>query len=167
MSEMIQAFPFRFERARYSEHYLMSHLTEADVQRDIIQLLTAHKVDVAAVDVGGRRARGRIMAAAAAQGIDASAIGRVRLGGEIPAGFSDLEATLAPQGRSLYIEVKAPAWVDANGKIQAHAGKPTAEQLAFLSSKFQRGAIVLVAWSVTDVMSYCGGAIEANRRSIR
>lgn len=157
-------FPFKFDRDNYPAHYLASHVSEAQVQADILQLLHAYKVDAVAVDAGGRRARGRMMAIATAAGIEARSIGRVGLGGEIPAGFADLEATLAPNGRGFYIEVKAPAWTDARGRIQATAGAATEEQISFLFSKWRRGALVLVAWSIDDVMRYAGNALKENSR---
>jgi len=167
MAETVQAFPCKFERTRYTEHYLMKRVTEAQVQSDIVQLLNAYKVDATAVDAGGRRSRGRIVAAAAAKGIDASSLGKIKLGGELPKGFSDLEATLAPNGRALYIEVKAPAWLNEKGNIDAAAGKPSDDQLEFLFSKWRRGALVMVAWSQTDVMDYLGHALRENFRYLQ
>ena len=85
----------------------------------------------------------------------------------IPAGFSDLEGTLAPAGRSLYIEVKSPAWIDSRKKVIRRAGAPSKEQLDFLLSKHIRGACVLVAWSSKDVEDYVAAQLHLNRRSLR
>ena len=106
-----------------------------------------YRVDAVPIDAGGRRQRGRMMGAAKAAGVALGGIQNVKTGRAIPAGFADLEATLAPEGRSLYTEVKAPRWIDSNGGIIRPAGKPSAEQLEFLLSKYVRGAIVMVAWS--------------------
>jgi hypothetical protein len=158
-------FPWRFIGGRYSDLYLMSQIREDNVQADILALLEAYKVDAVAIDAGGRRHRGRMIKAAQAQGIDLSGM-RASTGGEIPAGFSDLEATLAPTGRSLYIEVKAPAWIDEKRKVIRRAGIATQEQLQFLLGKHRRGALVLVAWSATDVEAICGAAIRANHGAL-
>ena len=47
------------------------------------------------------------------------------------------------------------------------AGKPTLEQLDFLLSKYQRGAIALVAYSIDDVTSLLGDRLERNYRALR
>lgn len=161
---MIEPFPFpwRFIGGRYSDLYLMSQVSEAQVQSDILALLLAYKVDAVPIDAGGRRHRGRMVKAAQGQGIDLTGV-RAPSGGEIPSGFSDLEATLAPKGRSLYIEVKTPAWLDEKRKVIRRAGQATKEQLQFLLAKHKRGALVLVAWSATDVEELCRTEIRANR----
>jgi hypothetical protein len=124
-------------------------------------------VDVIAIDAGMKRARGRVIAAARTRGIDARELVAFKSGG-LPAGFPDLHATLAPSGVSLYIEVKAPAWIDPDkpSRIISEAGKPTLEQLSFLDSKHSRGAIVMVAWSVDDVTRRLGDLADRNRRAL-
>jgi hypothetical protein len=107
------------------------------------------------------------MGAAKKAGVNLAGIQNVKTGAAIPAGFADLEATLAPSGRSLYIEVKAPAWLDGKRKVIRAAGKPSLEQLDFLLAKHRRGAFVLVAWSSTDVDDYMRLALEANRRTLQ
>lgn len=172
---MIETYPFpwKFERSRYGEMYLMSQFTEAQVQKDIIELLIAYRVDVVAIDAGGRRQRGRMMAAAKAAGIPLAGVQNVKTGSAIPSGFSDLEATLAPYGRALYIEVKAPAWLAPKGfhiggpKVMRRAGTPSAEQLDFLLSKHSRGALALVAWSCADVVHYLDEHLRKNREALR
>lgn len=158
-------FPWRYVGARYPDVYLMSCVTEAQVQSDILALMAAYRVDAVPIDAGGRRQRGRMIRAAADRGIDLRGV-RATSGGEIPSGFADLSGTLAPNGRSLYIEVKAPAWLDANRKVIRKAGQATPEQLEFLLEKHRRGALVLVAWSATDVELFCGNAIRANRGAL-
>jgi hypothetical protein len=160
-------FPWKFEQSRYNDLYLMQQLTEAQVQKEIIATLALYKVDAVPIDAGGRRQRGRMMGAAKAAGISLGGIQNVKTGAAIPSGFSDLEATLAPVGRSLYIEVKAPAWIDGRKKVIRRAGEASPEQLAFLLSKYERGAIVLVAWSSTDVATYMHAELDLNRRSLR
>lgn len=159
-------FPWKFRQERYTRAYLQRQFTEDQVQRDIIQLLETYDVDVAAIDAGGKRARGRMMGAARAAGIELHGVQNVKTGGAIPAGFADLEATLAPDGRALYIEVKAPAWIDGRGKILRNAGLATPEQLDFLLSKHERGAIVMVAWEMIDVTDYFSKALYENRLAL-
>jgi hypothetical protein len=158
-------FPWRFVGGRYSDLYLMSQVSEAQVQSDILALMAAYNVDAVPIDAGGRRQRGRMVKAAKSHGIDLRGV-RAPSGGEIPSGFSDLLATLAPEGRSFYIEVKAPAWLDEKRKVIRRAGQASKEQLEFLLSKHRRGALVLVAWSVADVEEYCGTAIRRNRGAL-
>lgn len=159
-------FPHKFEIHRYADAYLMQQVTEEQVQRSILELLAAYKVDAVAIDAGGRRQRGRMMGAAKKCGVDLAAISNSKTWYSIPAGFADLEGTLAPDGRSLYIEVKAPAWLGSNGRVIRRAGKASPEQLEFLLSKHQRGAVVLVAWSSLDVEQYLGRQIVENRRAL-
>ena len=95
-------FPAKFEIHRYPDAYLMQQVTEEQVQRSILELLAIYKVDAIAIDAGGRRQRGRMMGAAKKSGIDLAAISNAKTWYSIPAGFADLEGTLAPDGRSLY-----------------------------------------------------------------
>jgi hypothetical protein len=160
-------FRHRFDPHRYSENYLIRQLTEAQVQDAIIAELEFWKVDVIAIDAGMKRARGRILSSAKQLGISAgAAIAKFTAGG-LPAGWPDLHATLAPDGVALYVEVKAPAWIDPKTKrIISEAGKPSKEQLFYLDSKHRRGAIVCVAWSVEDVLLVLGDRLENNRASL-
>lgn len=160
-------FPWKFERHRYSELYLLRQITESEVQKNIVQLLTNYSVDVCAIDAGGRKARGRIIGAAKAAGLAIGALANIKTGGAITKGYADLSATLAPSGRSLYIEVKAPEWLSTTGAILRAHGSASAEQLDFLLSKYKRGALVLVAWSPSDVQDSLGELLEENRRAIR
>ena len=47
------------------------------------------------------------------------------------------------------------------------AGKASADQLEFLLSKHERGALVMVAWSAQDVASAFGKFLEINRRALK
>jgi hypothetical protein len=161
-------YPFlsRFDRSRYSEHYLISRVPEDAVENAIIETLHLYSVDATKIDAGQKRARGRVMAAAKAMGVDPRRLIDYKSGG-LPTGHSDLIATLAPNGLGLFIEVKAPAWIDPTTKsVIREAGKPTQEQLDFLLSKHQRGAIVLCAWSVDDVTRRLFRELEANRKAL-
>ena len=160
-------FPWSYDGSRYSDHYLMSKVTEARVQADIIEVLELYSVDAVAIDAGGRRQRGRMMGAAKKAGVDLATISNAKTWYAIPAGFADLEATLAPHGRALYIEVKAPAWIDAKHNILRRAGEASAQQLEFLLAKHRRGALVLVAWSAKDVEDCVAQNLRVNRRAVK
>lgn len=161
-------WPFFSEFAdwRYSRFYLSSQVSEKRVQRDIIELLKTYRVDVAAIDAGGRRARGVMMARAKASGTQIGSLANVKVGSAIPAGYADLEGTLAPSGRSLFIEVKAPAWIDAKGNIIRAAGAASREQLEFLFEKHKRGACVMIAWAAKDVLEELDDLLIENRRAV-
>ena len=158
-------FPWK-EPKRLPQLYLMQCLEESFVQAQILELLAMYRVDAVPIDAGGRRQRGRMMGAAKAAGINLGGIQNVKTGRAIPKGFADLEATLAPEGRSLYIEVKAPRWIGAAGEVIRPAGKPTSEQLEFLLSKHVRGAVVMVAWSAFEVDDYLRPQLERNKRAV-
>ena len=143
----------------------MSQVSEDRVKADVLELLRSYDVDVVPIDAGGRRMRGRAIAAAKASGADISR--GVRTGGEIPSGFADLEATLAPTGRALYIELKAPMWIDDQKRTIRFEGKASNAQLDFLREKARRGALVMVAWSSSDVEQYLGGELRVNWRALR
>jgi len=162
-------FPWEWHRTRYSNAYLVQRVAEEQVQDGIIETLKYWLVDVIAIDAGMKRARGRMIKSAREKGLnDTSSVVNFKAGG-LPAGLPDLHATLAPDGVGLYIEVKAPAWIDPDSpaRIIREAGKATVEQLAYLDSKHSRGAICLVAWSVDDVMGFLGARLERNRDLLR
>jgi hypothetical protein len=155
-------FPWR-EPENSAPSYLMARNTESVVQASILTFLALYEVDAVPIDAGGRRQRGRMIGAAAAAGVDLKGVQNTKTGRAIPAGFADIEATLAPNGRALYIEVKAPRWLNSGGRQIKAAGKATDDQLAFLQSKFDRGAIVLVAWSCNEVWEYLSAELRANK----
>ena len=159
-------FPHEFDAGKYSAHYLLSHVPENKVQASILDLLWKYKVDAIAIDAGCKRERRTMISRALQLGFDRRSFDG-SIGSELPAGHSDLAATLAPEGRSLYIEVKAPAWIDERGKVVRSAGQPTQEQLDFLLSKFNRGAIAMVAYSMDDVASYLNAELRRNFEAVR
>ncbi len=161
-------FPFlhRWDASRYPKNYLLLGFTEDQVQDAILAELEFWQIDAIAIDAGMKRARGRMLAGARREGLDVSNVVNFRSGG-LPAGWPDLHGTLAPDGVSIYIEVKAPAQIDPdNSRIIREAGRPTGEQLDFLVSKYERGAIVMVAWSVDDVMTELGDRVHRNKATI-
>jgi len=160
-------FPWTFIRENYSAHFLASCASEEHVQKSILKLLRAYQVDAIAIDAGGKRERGRAIRRAKMIGIDVAAIVKGGNGSTIPPGHADIAATLAPDGVSLYIEVKAPAWITPGGKIAREAGIPSVEQLDFLSEKFARGAFVMVAYSIDDVANHLGKRLQNNLDTLR
>jgi hypothetical protein len=158
-------FPHEFHAAKYSQHYLLSHVPENAVQRAILELLHRYFVDAIAIDAGLKSARRDLIAKSLLHGLDRRAFDGGL--GEIAPGHPDIAATLAPTGRSLYIEVKAPAWTDENGKVLRRAGKPSQEQLDLLLSKFDRGAIVMIAYSVDDVANFIPDQLRMNFEAMR
>lgn len=164
-------FPHEFDAKKYSEHYLLSHVPESGVQASILDLLWKFKVDAIPIDAGVEHVRGavynRLLRQTKLLPGEIMSILRGGIGSELPPGHSDLAATLAPEGRSLYIEVKAPAWINERGKIVRSAEKPTQEQLDFLLSKFKRGAIVMVAYSIDDVANYLDAQLRRNFEAAR
>lgn len=165
---ILRPFLWKFERERYADNYLVQQVSEEQVQAAIVAELEFYRIDVVAIDAGMKRARGRMIAAAWMRGIDVGEVVKFKAGG-IPAGWPDLHATLAPDGVGLYVEVKAPAWIDPGNysKVIREAGKPSDEQLGFLDSKHSRGAIVTVAWSADDVMRTLGERAIKNRSALQ
>jgi hypothetical protein len=163
----MKKFPFlwQYESVRYTEFYKASCVSEQQVVTDIASYLARFHVDVAVIDAGGKRSRGQMLAIAKKNGLLASAMRpliNMRTGSAFPEGFSDIEATLAPGGKALYIEVKAPEWLHP----KRAAGQPTEAQLHFLYEKWKRGALVMVAWSVGDVEWFVGPHVIENFRAM-
>ena len=167
LATLTYPFPFEFVRDHYSRLYLLKQITEDYVQASILDALRAFQIDAIAIDAGGKKERSTMIRRARARGLDLGDLTRGGSGSSIPPGHSDLVATLAPDGMALYVEVKAPAWIDEFGRQVRPAGKPTLEQLDFLLSKYQRGAIALVAYSIEDVTALLGDRLERNYRALR
>jgi hypothetical protein len=158
-------FPHEYHHGNYREIYCLRQVSELCVIRDILALLTAFSVDAVTIDAGGARARGRLVAAANARGLAIGDLHKIATP-DIPKGWADIEATLAPHGRALFIEVKHPRWVDECGRMTRAEGLPTKEQLEFLRSKKLRGALVMVAWASEDVEHYLLPELQRNRKAL-
>lgn len=136
----MRAYSHEFDHRNYPVYYLLACISEADVQSAITDYLSAERIPHAVVDAGAKRLRGR----AGTGG-----------GGAAPTGFSDITGTL-PGGRAFYIEVKAPEWRKLNNKnrpvVERSAGQPSRDQILFLDMMAEAGALVIVAWSVDEVI---------------
>lgn len=105
------------------------------------------------VDAGAQALRGRAFAALARQGLDARAV----LHGQTGAGSKGLSDVVgvAPDGRAIFVEVKAPAWYEPGVRqlrLRRCAGQPSEAQLAFLLAVWRSGAVAGVAWSPRDLL---------------
>lgn len=136
----MRTYPHQFDHRKYSDYYLLSCISEADVQSAITDYLAAEGIPYAVVDAGAKRLRGRCGSGG---------------GGAAPSGFPDITGVL-PGGRALYIEVKAPQWRRLNNAnravVERSAGEPSRDQLHFLDAMHEAGALVMVAWSVEEVI---------------
>jgi hypothetical protein len=151
-----------FIRDRYAEEYLLGHPTEAQVQDSALGILTALRIPALAVDAGGKRLRGDIGRAMRRGGVEQVGAYLAGRSGAAHAGLSDIIGTL-PGGRALYIEVKQPEWlrVSRTGRTRCERapGKPSDEQLAFLDTMAEAGALVGVIWSPEDLDEILKGAV--------
>jgi hypothetical protein len=158
----MRPYVHEFDPRLYSDSYLLSHVTEAQVQAAALDLLRAERIPALAVDAGGAKLRGAAYRALKGAGIgNAGAIVKGGAGASF-AGLTDIIGTLPANGRALYLEIKAPQWTrlsKANCMRQARAaGKPTDDQLEFLDTMAAAGALVGVAWSPEDVADILKGA---------
>lgn len=154
-------FPWKWDRSRYPDVLLLSHLSEATVQAQVLRGL--HELGIAAwpVDVGGKTVRGRAFGALKRAGVkDATSVLRPSHpgGGDGTPGFVDVPGVL-PGGRALFLEVKAPAWYSLSrarpGALvkDRDAGEPSDAQLDFLWEAHCHGAVVGLVWSLRDAIS--------------
>ncbi|HWQ10994.1 MAG TPA: hypothetical protein VN436_17865 [Holophaga sp.] len=158
-------FPHAFDRSRYSDHYLLSHLSEAAVQAQIVDALGKMGLLAWVVDVGGKKVRGRACAALRHAGVDKPAqLLRAKHPGasDAPQGFPDVPGLIPPERSAtghlipFFLEVKRPMWLKLSktGRLTVDqaAGEPTEEQLGFLLSVHHAGACCGVVWSVSDAV---------------
>jgi hypothetical protein len=131
-----------FVQSRYSEAYLLMGWSESKVQGEIVRHLKARFNPVRVIDSGAKQLR------ASSGGFSGGA-------GAAASGVPDVTAVL-PGGRALWLEIKAPAWIEP-GKAKKYrqvraAGKPSTEQLHFLDAAAAAGAVVGIAWHLNDVI---------------
>lgn len=163
---MTLPFALTFDRALYSRAYLTACLSEAAAQKEVLAALQAKGIVCYANDVGAKAIRGRAAAVAKKNGASAQDMRWLNTGktGAGAKGLVDIVGVIPnhvhklgmPWGIPLYIEMKAPEWCELSGKtgqlIQARApGKPSDEQIEFLTAMHKAGAVCGVAWGVMDL----------------
>lgn len=127
-----------FDSTRYSRSVLTMPTDEDSVQADCLQELSRRGIPAWHLDAGGKRTR----KALASRGVAMGQGGQ----GDIPEGWPDIVGIL-PGGRVLFCECKRP------GGSQ-RAGKPTKAQVDFLTAAEAKGALCLVAWSLSDLVAH-------------
>lgn len=152
-------FPWRFERERYSLQYLLARVAEEDVQGNALVKLEALGIPAVPVDVGAKKLRGRAIAALRRAKASTEAMNWVNQGatGAGVINFPDLVGCIPGSGRALFIECKAPEWLEpstarlGNFVVARRAEEPRPGQLAFLETMHQAGAVVGVIWGPRDL----------------
>lgn len=151
-----------WDRSRYPLRRLQTPRDEASVQAGVLALLERRGIMAWPVDAGGARLRGRVVAAAKRRGIaDMGALLKGATGGAV-AGLPDVLG-VADGGRLPAVEVKRPEWIEMRGGVPRQiraAGKPSADQTAFLARLEERGALACVAWDESDVERMLDGEGE-------
>jgi hypothetical protein len=155
VNQAAPTFPHEWDQARYSESYLrLGSLHDAVVARCLTWIRVHHHFALE-VDVGAKLLRGRAAGALRRAGVakpSAVLFGRTGAG---MAGLVDLVG-VAENGRAIFVEVKAPAWLVPSKKtgrlVQKRAADvPTTQQMAFLREVHRRGAYAGVAWHERDL----------------
>lgn len=150
---MVYPFLHTWDRSRYDHQWLLMCPTEDNVQKQLLTALAFRGIFAFPVDSGDKNLRGRAYGAMKRAGRE-DLIGHLHGRSASYMGVSDIIGTM-PNGRSLYIEAKAPEWLTYGKRkdlVQKRpAGRPTEEQLAFLLDAHEHKAIVGVAWSPKDL----------------
>ena len=155
MNHLSFPFPHTWDTARYARALQMGGQSEDEVQLEIIQEIGSLGMVLWHTDAGDKKARGRVQKLLRGAGHTDLAKDAAKVKGTsgLPAGFSDLHGALAPYGRAVYLEVKRPGLFDQVGKCLRKPGLPTPEQLEFLLSMHNLGAVVGVVWSLSDALA--------------
>jgi hypothetical protein len=174
MTDLFTPYLTTWDKTRYKRAFLWGGQSELEVQTEVVDALRISRVDVEVVDAGSNTLRLAFMRVLHACGIPEEKVkmimSRVRnVGPSSDPGRSDLSGALAPNGRSFYIEMKAPAKIDpVSGKQLRAAGKASPEQLAFLARRYAEGCIVGVAYSVDDAFEILGADnLAAHQAALR
>ena len=165
-----EAALFGWDTARYQRSYLMAGLSEDQVQTEILQELKRRGLVLTVTDAGRRKTRGQIGRKAAAMGLGRDAVRElsgVQGTDGLEAGYSDLSGNLAPVGRGVFLEVKAPGRFGPSGECLDRPGMPSPEQIDFLREKGRTGCIVGVVWSFQDALRILGPHLDAHAAFLR
>jgi hypothetical protein len=151
MSESPYPFQHKWDASHYSEPFLAIRHSEADIQRMVVHVLQGYGCLTVNVDAGAKVMRGRAAGALMRAGVSAGAARGALLGrtGAASRGTPDVLGC-SRYGEFIALEVKVPAHV-VDGRVKRSAGKPSDEQLRWLSDAHRRGAIVAVVWGPTDI----------------
>ena len=157
----MRTYPWQWTPNLYSDHYLLSEISEEKVQEWVLDFLAAEHIKAFPADAGAKAVRGHVYRQLKAACVRNAGVVVAGGRGAAYAGVTDIAGTM-PGGRSLYIEVKAPAWYRLNNKnelrVKRAAGLPTEDQLAFMDTMHEQGALVGVVWSPQDAADLIGGA---------
>lgn len=152
-------FVAHFERSRYTLAYLLAQVPEETVQENAIRKLDALGIPAVPVDVGAKKLRGRALAALRRLRADARTTAWVN-DGQTGAGvkdFPDIVGTIPGSGLALYLECKAPEWLEPSAAtvgrfiVKRRAEEPRPGQLQFLQTMARAGAVVGVIWAPGDL----------------
>lgn len=149
-----------WDKSLYPSAYLIQRITEAQVQKAVMDELKRLGVEAWINDAGGSMMRGRIAGTLSRAGRSDLAPqmmkGRVGSGGK---GLPDICGYLR-NGTALFVECKAPEWREIVGgnygqrkrSLQARpAGKLKPEQREFLEKAHRAGCAAGVVWHVKDL----------------
>ena len=159
-----------FDASRYPRAFLFGKVPESQVQADVLAATALMGLHLEVVDAGFAAIRGKFYGAMLRAGIKEPMARAVLKGltgiSAADPGRSDLSGSMAPDGRAVYLEMKAPAWINPKtGGTVRPAGVPSPEQLAFLDARAREGCIVGVCWSVGDALDILGvERLKAHRR---
>jgi hypothetical protein len=152
-------YPFRheFDRSRYALSWLQLCVPESNVEETILHSLKVRGIQAEKIDAGGRAMRGKLLQVLRRFGIAAPTANKIAamVFGSAPTGWLDITGVL-PGGRALFIEVKAPEWLERSEKTgrliqKRKAGTPEPEQLDFMVRMHRQGALVGICWSPDDL----------------
>lgn len=163
------AVRLNWDRARYAAAYLLQRITEAQVQKAVLEELARLGIDAWPSDAGAAQLRGRIRGefARAPEGSNRSASLKYIMGGRAGAGgkgLPDISGYLPDgTGRTLFVECKAPEWRELKQPGFGHGGrvfsdhqirppgKLKPEQRAFLERAISRNCCAGVVWHPKDL----------------
>lgn len=152
-----------FDRTRYALPYLCAGVPESEVQATTLRHLAALGIPAIAVDAGAAKLRGRAWGALKRAGVQDPGAELNGTTGAGIAGLTDIVGCL-PGGRALFLEIKRPAQFAPSkaslGRlvVRKEPGAPTTQQIGFLTTMGQAGAVVGIIWGPGDLEEILDGA---------